>query len=496
MNNIESLEPRQVWQIFSGIAAVPRPSKKEERIRKHVCQFAESHGLKAKVDAVGNVVIEAPASRGCETAAITVLQAHLDMVCEKNTDTVFDFETQGIRMLLDKDGASGEPIVRADGTTLGADNGIGVAMALAAAISPDIKRPPLEILLTIDEEAGMSGVKGLAANAVRGKRLINLDSEEDDALYIGCAGGCDTSLIWEFPLAAPAAGCEAVQIRVAGLRGGHSGTEIHLNRGSAVKILTRVLQAGGDGLQIAAISGGSKRNAIPREASATVVGPRGLGEKLAAAAKQAQSEAISTNGEATATIEVSSASMPADVVSHTDSTRLITAIAALPHGVQAVVPEIPGLVETSNSASTINAESKNQSLRVVVGNLSRSSSAVALAGLVRQIHAVGRLAGATVEQGNSYPGWQPNVNSPTLKACKRVYERLFAEPPRVAAIHAGLECGILGERVHGLDMVSFGPHITGPHSPDERVYVNSVQKSWKYLVAVLAELTIHAEPAA
>lgn len=488
MNNIESLEPRPVWQIFSGIAAVPRPSKKEERVRQHVCQFAEKHGLKHKVDAVGNVIIEAPASRGCEKAAVTVLQAHLDMVCEKNTDTAFDFETQGIRMLLDKDAESGEPIVRADGTTLGADNGIGVAMALAAATSPDIKRPPLEILLTIDEEAGMSGVKGLAANAVRGKRLINLDSEEDDALYIGCAGGCDTSLIWEFPLSALSAGLEAAQVRVSGFRGGHSGTEIHLNRGSAVKFLTRVLQSAGDGLQIVAISGGSKRNAIPREASATVIGSAGLRERLQAAAKTAQADVIQANGEATAAIEVSPAASPNMAISAADSARLLNAIAALPHGVQAVVPEIPGLVETSNSASTINAELANQKLRVVVGNLSRSSAAIALAALVRQIHAVGRLAGATVEQGNSYPGWQPNVNSPTLLACKRVYERLFAESPRVAAIHAGLECGILGERVPGLDMVSFGPHITGPHSPDERVYVNSVQKSWKYLVAVLSEL--------
>lgn len=488
MNNVESLEPRQVWQIFSGIATVPRPSKKEERIRKHVCQFAEKHGLKHKVDAAGNVVIEAPASRGCESAPITVLQAHLDMVCEKNTNTVFDFETQGIRMLLDKDAESGEPIVRADGTTLGADNGIGVAMALAAATSPDIKRPPLEILLTIDEEAGMSGVKGLAATAVRGKRLINLDSEEDDALYIGCAGGCDTSLIWEFPLAPPSAGLESAQVRVSGYRGGHSGTEIHLNRGSAVKHLTRVLQAAGDGLQIAAIFGGSKRNAIPREATATAFGPPGLQDRLHAAAKLAQADAVKANGEAAATIDVSRVAGAQFAISAENSTRLLDAIVALPHGVQAVVPEIPGLVETSNSASTINAESAGQNLRVVVGNLSRSSCAIALATLVRQIHAVGKLAGATVEQGNSYPGWQPNVNSPILLACRRVYERLFAASPRVAAIHAGLECGILGERVPGLDMVSFGPHITGPHSPDERVYVNSVQKSWKYLVAVLTEL--------
>jgi dipeptidase D len=488
MSSLESLEPKSVWQIFAGLAAVPRPSKNEQRVRDHVTKLARTHNLPCRTDGAGNLILQAPASPGAESSPITILQAHLDMVCEKNSDTQFDFENQGIRTLIDKDRETGEPIVRADGTTLGADNGIGVAMALAASTTPGLRRPPLELLLTIDEEAGMSGAKGLEPAGLRGRRLLNLDSEEDDALYIGCAGGCDTSLIWSLPLSGPPAGVEAAKIHVTGLRGGHSGTEIHLNRGSAVKLLTRVLLAAGNGLQIAEISAGSKRNAIPREAMAQVTGPNGVIERLSAAAREAQSDAITTNREADCRIAVESWPSAANAVSAPDTHRFLLAISGLPHGVQAVVPEIPGLVETSNSVSTISTRRWENVLRVVAGCLSRSSSASALATLVTQIRSVGQLAGAAIDQGNSYPGWQPNIDSPTLAACKKVYERLFDQPPRVTAIHAGLECGILGERVPGLDMVSLGPHIAGPHSPDERVYIHSVQKSWKFLTGILADL--------
>ena len=488
MNTIESLEPKAVWQIFAGLASVPRPSKKEQRVREHVARFAQSQQLPCQTDQAGNLIIQVPASPGAERAPLTILQAHLDMVCEKNTGTQFDFETQGIRTLIDTDRESGEPIVRADGTTLGADNGIGVAMALAAATLPDVRRPALEILLTVDEEAGMSGAKGLRAESLRGRRMINLDSEEDDALYIGCAGGCDTSLIWTLPLSALPPGGEIVSIDVSGLRGGHSGTEIHLNRGSAVKMLTRVLLSAGAGLQIVEIGAGSKRNAIPREARALVAGPAGLSERLSAAGRDAQQDAIQTRNEGQCRVTIEAATLAKSAVSAADTQRFLLAIAGLPHGVQAVVPEIPGLVETSNSVSTISAERREDALRIVAGCLTRSSSASALSALVTQIRAVGQLAGAAIEQGNSYPGWQPNVDSPILAACRKVYERLFQQPPRVAAIHAGLECGILSERVPGLDMVSLGPHIAGPHSPDERVYIHSVQKSWKLLTAILADL--------
>ncbi|MBI5865648.1 MAG: beta-Ala-His dipeptidase [Planctomycetes bacterium] len=486
MQTIETLQPQVVWKIFSGIAGVPRASKKEQRVRAHVRAFVEQHGLNAVEDRAGNLIVRVPASAGCENAPITILQAHLDMVCEKNTDTVFDFDTQGIRMRVESDRESGEPVVRAEGTTLGADNGIGVAMALAAAVSPELRRGPLELLLTVDEEAGMSGAKGLDASLLHGRRLLNLDSEEDDALYIGCAGGSDNSLIWEVPLLG-AAEAQAATVSISGLRGGHSGTEIHLNRGSAVKLLARLLRTCDD-VRIAALAAGSKRNAIPREARATVCGPAGLLDTLRTQAVRLQQEASSNNGEKECRIRVEPAPPAALAISSGSARTLLRTVLGLPHGVQAVIPDIPGMVETSNSVSTIQAAAEDGNLRVVVGCLSRSSSMAALASLGEQIRAVGELAGATVQQGNSYPGWQPNAKSPTLAVCRRVYERLFGGAPHVAAIHAGLECGLLGERVPGLDMVSFGPHITGPHSPAEQVFIRSVEKSWNYLRAVLAEI--------
>jgi dipeptidase D len=489
---IEALEPQAVWQLFVGMTAVPRPSKREERIRDHVRGLAQKHGWPVRQDGAGNLLIEVPATPGHESAPVTVLQGHLDMVCEKNTGTAFDFERDALKLVIDRDGQNGEAFVRADGTTLGADNGIGLALALAASAAPDVVHGPLELLFTIDEEAGMTGAKTLTADFLRGRRLLNLDSEEDDALYIGCAGGCDTTLTWNWKTRPASQRVRAARVTVSGLCGGHSGGDIHKHRGNALKLLARTLLAGGSGrAQLAEINGGSKRNAIPREAAAVVVGSRTALTALAKAAAMVQEQAARESAEDQPVIRVEplDGAAPA-VLSAADTTRLLEVLAALPHGVLSMHPRVAGLVETSNNVATVNThlDSDGRTLHVAVGTLSRSSSGTQIHVTLRQIEAVGRLAGAEVVNANDYPGWAPNVDSPILATCRQVYERVFGAAPKVTAIHAGLECGIIGDRVGGIDAVSFGPHITGAHSPDERVYIASVQKVWKYLRAVLAEL--------
>ena len=491
-SEVAGLEPAEVWSLFSRITAIPHPSKKEEQLCRFVRTTAGEHGLKVREDRAGNMVIPVPASPGREQAPVTVLQGHLDMVCEKNADCAHDFERDPLRLRLDQDG-DGKAIVRADGTTLGADNGIGLAMALAAATAPEVVHGPLELLFTVDEEAGMTGADALTPELFSGRILLNLDSEEDDALYVGCAGGCDTTLSWELGLSPVDREAAAVRVTVSGLRGGHSGGDIHENRGNAIKLLartiSRVLPAP---VRITSIRGGQLRNAIPREAEAAVSGSRATLDALQTAAAEVASEAIGESGEKTLLIRVEP--IPADQVSlalsAADSRRVLLAIAALPHGVLGMHRTIEGLVETSNNVATVRSgpAQDGKVLVVEIGTLARSSSTSLKWTTAGQITAVGALAGATVVTGNEYPGWEPNPNSPTLAVCRRVYQQLFGEEPKVTAIHAGLECGIIGERVGGMDMTSFGPRIEGAHSPEERVYVASVQKSWKYLQAVLAEL--------
>jgi dipeptidase D len=491
---IEALEPAPVWRLFARLSGIPHPSKKEERIRAEVRAVAEEMGLSAREDAAGNILIDAPASPGCEGAPVTVLQGHLDMVCEKNADSTHNFDQDPIRLIVDRDEASGERIVRADGTTLGADNGVGVAMALAAASATDMTHGPLELLLTADEETGMTGANALTPESFRGRRLLNLDSEEDDALYIGCAGGCDTILTFSCELQAPGQTAAAYQLKVSGLRGGHSGGDIHENRGNAIKLLTRtLLRAGLDRFRVASIRGGQLRNAIPREAEAVVVGSADSMEALRQAAAEVQAEGSEESAEPDLAIDVAAAGPSAvpSVLSQADTGRVLATLAALPHGVLGMHRKMEGLVETSNNVATVRfaPDGGGGPVTIEIGNLSRSSSASRQREALDQLAAVGRLAGATVKTGDPYPGWAPNPDSPTLATCARVYRDLFGAEPRVAAIHAGLECGIIGERVGGVDMVSLGPTIQGAHSPDERVYVASVQKSWKFLQTILAELS-------
>jgi dipeptidase D len=490
---MDALEPAAVWRFFAEIAATPRPSKQEERIRAYVCAEAKERRLKVREDRAGNLVIEVPASPGCERAPITVLQGHLDMVCEKNADVSHDFERDPIHPVVDEDPESDEVIVRAEGTTLGADNGIGVAMMLAAVTSREVVHGPLELLLTVDEEMGMTGAGALTPDSFQGRRLINLDSEEDDAVYIGCAGGGDTNVSWIFERSPIVQGAEICQVSVTGLRGGHSGGDIQENRGNAIKLLARALRHGGcEGLRIVDITGGNKRNAIPREASAVVAGPAGTCEALATAAMEVCEVAARELPTEAPSIKAKPATghKPTAAISTHDTRKLLAALTALPHGVLEMHPHIAGLVQTSNNVATVTTEATEgeASLYVEVGCLSRSSVDSRMEATRDEILAVGHLADAAVEKGHAYPGWEPKMDSALLGTCREVYARLFHEQPRVLAIHAGLECGIIGQRVGNMDMVSFGPRIQGAHSPDERVYVVSVQKTWKYLMAVLAEL--------
>jgi dipeptidase D len=491
---VESLLPTPVWQIFALLADTPRPSKKEQRVREVMRAWAADKGLKVREVGTGNLVIDVPATKGCEAAPITVLQGHLDMVCEQNAGTGHDFDREPIKLVLDKDPHDGSGIVRADRTTLGADNGMGVAMALAAATSPDVVHGPLEILLTLDEEDGMSGAKSLAPDHFRGRRMLNLDTEADNSLTIGCAGGTDTVMTWEFPLSAIDGGSEVLRVSVTGLRGGHSGTEIHEKRGNANKILASVLAAAGvDGFRLASIHGGAKRNAIPREAFVVLAASKGAEGLLTAAAEKIRRQVggeLEEPGLRIGVERLGASDAPRAMLAD-DSAKLIKLITKLPHGVVGMHPKIPSLVETSNNVATIKqaASADGAKLNVELCTLSRSSSAAELAKLLDGIRTLARAAQANLWNGNDYPGWAPNVESPLLAVCKAEYAKVFGVEPIVEAVHAGLECGIISDRVGGVDAVSMGPKIEGAHTPDERVYPESVLKSWKFLVAVLRALS-------
>ena len=479
----DQLEPKAVWQDFARMCRVPRPSKHEERIVAALEKLCRERGFETQKDAVGNLIARIPASPGAEQAPVVILQGHVDMVCEKNSGTEFDFDKDPIQTVVDRDAEDSGLIVRAEGTTLGADNGIGVCMALAAA-TEGIPRPPLEILMTVDEEAGMTGAENLDGSLLHGRMLINLDTEADATLYVGCAGGCDSNI--SLDLASEVYNKPAHRIVIRGLRGGHSGADIHQGRGCANRILARVLDRTEGEVHLASVSGGSKRNAIAREAQALVTA--GAAE-LSAAASAVEKEARVESKEPDLEIRIeSNAQVVERVATAVDTQRLIRLLLGLPHGVMGMHPDIPELVETSNNLATLEGQWNAEALEISIGTLSRSSSASRMEEALLQIEAVSRLAGATVTRANAYPGWQPDMSSPLLALCRRVHERVFGSEPTAEAVHAGLECGLLGNRIPDLDMISLGPRIEGAHSPDERVWVESVQKSWDYLTAILEEL--------
>jgi dipeptidase D len=481
MTFVAELEPSGLWQHFDRILGIPRPSKGEDKMREHVLSLAREAGLEHDVDSAGNVVVRKPGTDGYENAPVTILQSHLDMVQEKNSGVDHDWETSAIEPQRDGD------FVKASGTTLGSDNGIGVAAMLAIMEDDDLDHGPLELLFTIDEETGLTGAAELEGGLLKGRRLINLDSEEEGTLTVGCAGGKDSALSLPIETEPAPADVAGLSVKLRGLKGGHSGVDIHLQRGNATKLLVRALNVAraGRSMQIAEIAGGNAHNAIPREAHAVVAVASGDldGFKADLEAELAAIQAEFKPAEPGFEWETEGYKIE-EVWTDMSTNGALQLIEALPHGVMSMSYDIPGLVETSTNLATV--EHKEGALSI--GLSSRSSVQSALDALARRIRAAGELAGCSVKEGGGYPGWQPDMTSELLGVMKELHEQVIGTVPEVGAIHAGLECGIIGEKVPGMDMISFGPTIQFPHSPDEQVEVPTVARFYDLLKATLATL--------
>lgn len=479
---IKGLQPELLWQKFAEVTAIPRPSKHEERIAAHVLASAARLGLEAHQDACGNILVRKPASAGREESAPICLQAHLDMVPEKNAEKNHDFLKDPIELVR-----KGE-VITANGTTLGADNGIGIATSLAIMEDPSLTHGPLEFLFTIDEETGLTGAQNLDPTLVRSRILLNLDSEDEGILFVGCAGGRDTLGRWALHREAVPSGSVALHLSVKGLKGGHSGLDIGRGLGNAIKIANRALRALSDlGGRVASIKGGNMRNAIPRECEALLFLPaekEGRGREVIERLNQAVAAEYATADPALS-IRLSQTEIPAGctIFEKAQQERIFRAISGVPHGVLEMSQEIPGLVETSTNLAVVTTTQEE----LVLVTSQRSSVASRLGEAVAAVVSVLELAEARVESGKGYPGWQPNLRSPILLKAKACYQALFGQEPKVQAIHAGLECGIIGERIPGMDMVSFGPTLAGVHSPDERIDIESVGKYWAFLLEILAK---------
>lgn len=469
------LEPIALWNNFEDLNAVPRPSKKEERIIAFVKSFGEKLGLNTYVDPIGNVIIRKPATKGMEHCQTVILQSHIDMVHQKNADTDFDFDTMGIQSYIDGEW------VKAKGTTLGADNGMGAAAAMTLLASTDVEHPALEALFTIDEETGMTGAFNLEQNILKGTILLNLDTEDDDEFSIGCAGGIDTNTTYNYQSVAVSTNDKAYSISVKGLKGGHSGMDIHLERGNANKIMNRLMyNASNYYLRIVEVNGGSLRNAIPRESFATIVVSNvAYLNQFNQIAEAIKNEFSLSDGKLS--IEILPTSLPKESLSLQDTEKITNAIYGVFNSVYRMSSAIKGLVETSSSLARVIIKDgvfKTQSLQ-------RSSVESSKIDVAQTVGSVFKIMGCEVEHTGSYPGWAPNPNSKVLGIMEKLYIEMYHENPKIKACHAGLECGILNERYPGLDMVSFGPTIRNPHSPDEMVNIASVQKFWTFLCAVL-----------
>jgi len=473
-----TLKPELLWKHFAGICAIPHPSKEEQALADMVIAFGKENGLETVVDEVGNVLVRKPATPGMEDRKVICLQGHLDMVPQKNSDTVHDFSKDPIQAYIDGEW------VTAKGTTLGADNGIGCAAAMAVLESKDLVHGPVEALFTIDEETGMTGAFGLKPGFVKADIMINLDSEDEGELYIGCAGGEDTNVEFTYKEEPVPADVTAYKVLVTGLKGGHSGMDIPLGRGNSIKIMNRLFHNSLDmGLRIASIDGGSLRNAIPREAFAVVVVNNKKAEEFEGFVKDYEQVVCSelSGTEPDMSVKVEKYDMPDSLIDTDTQDRLIKSIYACPNGVIRMSDAMEGLVETSTNLAVL----KSENGKIKMGSLQRSSVDTAKDDLCAMIRSVFELAGAEVEHDGRYPGWNPNINSPVLKQMKKLYEDMHGVVPEVKAIHAGLECGLIGAVYPELDMISCGPTIRFPHSPDEKVNIESVGKFWDYLVKTL-----------
>lgn len=480
--SIRNLEPNLLWNHFADLNAVPRPSKKEERVIRFMMDFGNNLGLETIKDAIGNVVVKKPATAGMESKKTVILQSHLDMVHQKNNGTDFDFDTQGIEMLINGDW------VEANGTTLGADNGIGVATIMALLSSSDIPHPALEAMFTIDEETGMTGAMELDPSNFSGEILLNLDTEDDDELSIGCAGGIDTNTSYKYDQEAVSDAASCYTITVNGLLGGHSGMDIILGRGNANKLMNRVLYHLQNTMkfQLVSVDGGSLRNAIPRESTSVIAVHHDFDGQLEtefnAIAAVIKKEFAAVEKE----LEISFA--PGGdakmAVAEADKVKILQAIYAVHNGVYRMSPDIDGLVEASSSLARVIVADGN----FITQSLQRSSVESTKDDVATTVRNPFDMMGCEVVQGGDYPGWQPNPDSAILTIMSRLYQEKFNKEPNIKACHAGLECGILLKHLPNVDMISFGPNIRGAHSPDEKVQISSVQKYWSYLLDILQDI--------
>ena len=480
---LQNLKPEAVWHYFEEICRIPRPSKKEEKIAAYLMDFAEKQGLEARQDEAGNVLIKKPAVKGMEKAPVVVLQSHMDMVCEKNAETSHDFDRDPIQPYVDGEW------VKARGTTLGADDGIGMAVQLALLASTDIKHGRLECLFTVDEETGLTGAFALKPGFFEGRILLNLDSEDEGELFIGCAGGIDTVI--EMPVETQQADPQgfALKVTVKGLQGGHSGDDINKGRGNAIKILNRFLweMNAKYGIVLAGIDGGNLRNAIAREAFATLVVPAKQKESIRVDFNLylAEMEEVWKITEPGLKMELESVDVPHRTFTAESTTKLLNALYACPHGVFSMSYRMPGMVETSTNLASVKLKGENT---VVVTTSQRSDIASEKMNIAHMVASVFKLANAEVVHGEGYPGWTPDPDSAILKIVVDSYKKLFGKEPLVRSIHAGLECGLFLEKYPGMDMVSFGPTLRGAHSPDEKVNIETVGMWWRHLVDILGKV--------
>lgn len=483
-NDIRQLEPKALWQHFYSLTQVPRPSGKKEPVGTFIENFGKSLGLETLRDEVGNVLVRKPATPGMEDRKAVVLQAHMDMVPQKNSGIAHNFETDPIQAYID-----GEWVTAKD-TTLGADNGIGVAAAMAVLESKDIAHPAIEMFITVDEETGMFGAFGLQPGFLKGDILINMDSEDEGELYVGCAGGLDANITFAYQEVEVPEGDVALKVSLTGLKGGHSGVDIHLQRANANKLMFRFLKEAVAEYEarLASIDGGSLRNAIPREAFAVITVPEeGVQDILDFAAECQDLFTEEFKGvEGNITLSVEQVDLPSGLLPEEIQDDLINGVTACFNGVYRVLPELPSVVETSNNLAIIKSNGKTVELK----SLLRSSVDSRKEELASVIESTFALAGAKIEFTGGYPGWKPNLNSPILKEMTTVYENKYGKTPKVMIIHAGLECGILGTNYPNMDMISFGPTIRYPHSPDEKVNIATVKMFWDYLVETLANIPV------